>query len=425
MAAEGLRRIGFVSTRLSGTDGVSLEVRKWSDVLARLGHVCFCFAGESDWAAERSYVVPEAHFHHPEVQDLNASLFGLTVRSPETTRRIQEMKQHLTVHLRRFVRSFDLDLLIVENALAIPMHVPLGLALTAFIAEEGTPVIAHHHDFAWERSRFWPNAVADYLRSAFPPILPSVHHVVINSIAADQLARRTGARATLIPNVMDFDSPPPTDEPGTGGWADDLRSTLGVEPDESLLLQPTRVVPRKGIERAIELARRLQRRCVLVISHASGDEGTAYEAYLRRHADLMGVRVVFAAETVAHCRGRTSDGRKIYALSDVYRKADLVTYPSVIEGFGNAFLEAVYYRRPIVVNRYDVFRADIEPKGFDVVAFDGFVQEETVRRVETILEDGALEAQIVAHNYSLGQQHYSYRTLERRLAVVLDECAET
>lgn len=38
-------RIGFVSSRLSTTDGVSLEAEKWSHVLARLEHQCFYFAG--------------------------------------------------------------------------------------------------------------------------------------------------------------------------------------------------------------------------------------------------------------------------------------------------------------------------------------------------------------------------------------------
>ena len=39
MEANGGRRIGFVSTRLSGTDGVSLEAAKWSAVLERRGRV--------------------------------------------------------------------------------------------------------------------------------------------------------------------------------------------------------------------------------------------------------------------------------------------------------------------------------------------------------------------------------------------------
>jgi glycosyltransferase involved in cell wall biosynthesis len=393
-----------------------LETRKWGDVLTGLSHECFCFAGTSDWPEERSYVVPQAHFQHPEVRELNASLFGINTRSPETSQAIQQLKEYLKTHLRRFVRTFDLDLLIVENALAIPMHVPLGLALTEFIAEMGIPTIGHHHDFSWERARFWPNAASDYLRSAFPPTLPSIRHVVINSIAAEQLAFRTGVGSTLIPNVMDFESPPADSD----AYAADLRSTLDIAVDELLILQPTRIVPRKGIERAIELVRHLKSPATLVISHASGDEGTTYEAYLQNYAKLMDVRALFGADLFDHHRQETPDGRKIYALDDAYKVADLVTYPSSLEGFGNALLEAVYHRRPIVVNRYEVFRTDIQPKGFEIIAFDGFVTQETVRQVEALLQDPARRAEMVDHNYALGQRYYSYRALERGLRSLLD-----
>ena len=80
-------------------------------------------------------------------------------------------------------------------------------------------------------------------------------------------------------------------------------------------------------------------------------------------------------------RGLTEDGRKIYTLGDVYPHADLVTYPSSIEGFGNAFLEAVYYRRPILVNNYSIYEVDIKPKGFRAVWFDGFISTETLKQV--------------------------------------------
>lgn len=410
-------RIGFVSTRLAGTDGVSLEARKWSRVLTAMGHECFYFAGEIDFPPERSYMVPEAHFQHPEVQALNQVLFGRTVRSSETSQAVQGLKECLKSHLYRFAEAFALDLLIVENALAIPMNVPLGLALMEFIAEVGMPTIGHHHDFAWERPRFWPNAAQDYLSSAFPPRFPFVQHVVINSIAANQLALRKGASSTLIPNVMDFDSPPPERD----GFAGDLHSVLDIDPGEALLLQPTRIVPRKGIEYAVELVRRLDLPATLLISHASGDEGGTYEAYLREYAELMDARVVFAADLFDHHRRQTADGGKTYALRDAYQAADLVTYPSKVEGFGNALLEAVYYRCPIVVSRYDVFRTDIEPKGFEVVSFDGFITGEAVRQVTTLLQEPDLRAEMVDHNYDLGRQYYSYGRLEESLSRLLDD----
>jgi glycosyltransferase involved in cell wall biosynthesis len=411
-------RIGFISTRLAGTDGVSLETVKWSNILTGLGHECFYFAGESDWPEERTHLVPEAHFEHPEIQALNTDLFDNYSRSAQTSRRVQAITNHLKDHLYEFIRSFRLDLLIVENALSIPMNIPLGLALTELIAETNITTIAHHHDFAWERGRFKITAASDYQLGAFPPILPSIQHGVINSYAARQLALRTGISSTLIPNVMDFDSPPP--EPDA--YAADLRPVLDIGPDEYLLLQPTRVVPRKRIERAIELARRLDVKCTLVISHSSGDEGTAYETYLRDYADLMGVRVLFATDRMAHHRGQTPDGRKIFALADVYQQADLVTYPSTVEGFGNAFLEAIYYRRPIVVSTYEIYRRDIQPKGFRVVEFGDFITEDTIHQAQAVLRDPALAAEMTKHNYELGRRHYSYRTLEKRLVALISEC---
>jgi hypothetical protein len=118
--------------------------------LTSLGHDCFYFAGEVDFPSGRSYVVPEAHLAHPDVELLHDGSFGRTVRSPEALQAVRRLKEHLKTHLHRFADGFDLNLVIAENAFAIPMNVPLGLALTEFVAEREIPPIAHHHDFAWE-----------------------------------------------------------------------------------------------------------------------------------------------------------------------------------------------------------------------------------------------------------------------------------
>ena len=435
------RRIGFVSTRFAGTDGVSLETSKWAAVLERMGHTCFYFAGQSDRPADRTRVVPEAYFGHEAIDSISKSAFEdehppvenlaedvdseqweiyrasftRRFRSPAVTDRIHELRRYLEEEIRAFVRQFDIELLIVENALTIPMNIPLGLALTEFIAETGFPVIAHHHDFYWERQRFLVNCVWDYLAMAFPPTLPSIRHVVINSLAARELAFRAGVSAMIVPNVMDFDRlPNPPD-----GYTADIREALGVAADELLILQPTRVVQRKGIEHAIELTRRLGLRARLVISHASGDEGNGYETRLREYAKLMGVSVNFEAEIIRDARGRTVDDRKVYTLDDVYPSADLVTYPSTIEGFGNAFLEAIYFRRPLVVNNYSIYDVDIKPKGFRVIEFNGFITDATVHDARHMLASPRLAQEIAEHNYRLARRFFSYAVLERRLQLLL------
>src|SRR5690606_7249704 len=130
----------------------------------------------------------------------------------------------------------------------------------------------------WERERFVVNGVTDYLQAAFPPALHGIEHVVINSMAQKALARRFGLGSTIIPNILDFETPPP----GIDDYNADLRREIGLADDDLLILQPTRVVARKGIEHAIELVRRLDDpRAKLVISHPAGDEGSAYMQLLR------------------------------------------------------------------------------------------------------------------------------------------------
>lgn len=410
-------RIGFISTRFAGTDGVSLETRKWVTVLESMGHECCFFAGESDWPDERSFVVDEAHFKHPDVQDLNRDLFDDYKRDPETSHRIRNLQNYLKEKLHQFIQRFEPKLLIIENAFSLPMNVPLGLALTELIAETALPTIAHHHDFTWERNRFSVSAAEDYLRASFPPTLHHINHVVINSFAKRQLALRTGVASTLIPNVMDFE----TSLQETGQFAENLRSELGIDQDAYLLLQPTRIVPRKRIELAIELTRRLNLKCCLVITHESGDEGVTYEKYLRDYAHLMDVDVRFASERFAQERGETSGGSKVYSLKDAYLQADLVTYPSIIEGFGNAFLEAIYYKRPIMISTYEIFKTDIQPKGFELITFADFIEEQCIQRAEEVLQNKELAEEMVEKNFELGRRHYSYSILEHRLEALIDE----
>ncbi len=406
-----VHNVGFVATRLAGTDGVSLEAEKWAEVFEQAGFNCYYLAGELDTPAERSYAIPEAHFHHPAIQDIYQRCFGVKKRSIRVTEKIQRYKVLLKEHLYRFIEKFDIHLLVPENTLTIPLHLPLGIALTEVISETAIPTIAHHHDFFWERQHFLTNAVWEYLNMAFPPHLPSISHVVINTSADNQLSLRTGISSTVIPNVMDFENPPAA----VDDYASDVRASLGIDDDELFILQPTRVVKRKGIEHAIELVHRIGRKAKLVISHASGNEGYDYEQRIREYSTIMGVDTRFVSTIINEERGLSADGRKIYTLDDIYPHADLVTYPSNFEGFGNAFLEAVYFRKPIVVNTYSIYQMDIKPKGFDVIEIDGYVTDEAIRNTIAILDNPERVQAMVDRNYAIAAQCYSYRVLRRKL----------
>jgi len=410
-----MKRVGFVSTRIAGTDGVTLETYKWYQILERNGYECFFFAGELDTPEDRSFLEPRAHFDHPEILEVHDRSFERTTRQTSLSAKIQELKDFLKSRLYEFCDQFNIDLLIPENALTIPMNIPLGWAITELIAETGTPTIAHHHDFSWERKRFLINAVQDHLQCCFPPNLPSVRHVVINSEASRQLSFRRGISNIVVPNVFDFASPPP---PPPNGKL--FREELGFDEDDLFILQPTRIVPRKWIERAVELVSLMHlKRPRLVVSHESGDEGNLYAQRVEEYAERLGVDVIYVGDKVGSARCFSVESDRKYTMDDAYQNADLVTYPSGYEGFGNAFLEAIYFKKPVVVNRYSIFVEDIEPCGFEVNTFESFVTRELVERTKKMLASENL-GWTVEKNYELGRRFFSYEVLEKKLLPLIE-----
>lgn len=63
-------------------------------MLKRLGHTSFYFAGISDWDPDRTMVVPEANFKHPEIRTINQVAFSQKERPREISDEIQKLKDH-------------------------------------------------------------------------------------------------------------------------------------------------------------------------------------------------------------------------------------------------------------------------------------------------------------------------------------------
>ena len=401
--------IGFISTRLAGTDGVTLETEKVAQVLRRAGHEDFYCAGELDGALlERGIEAPELHFEDAVAVSLGQRAFGLGEADGTLLADIEARAEELLEPLRAFVRAFGIDFVVVQNAFAIPMQLPLAQALARLLQETGLPALAHNHDFYWERERFLTNNVQQFLDTYFPPDLPRLRHATINSLAQRELKRRRGLESVVIPNVFDF----ATEPPGIDDYNRDFRREMMIGEGDWLILQPTRVVPRKGIELSIELLARLgDPRAKLVITHRAGDEGMEYLERLQELASDKEVDLRYVADRVGAQRGTGPEGERIYSLWDAYAHADLVTYSSLFEGFGNALLETIYFRRPALVNRYEVYKADIGPLGFQFAEIDGAITDEAVAQVREWLENPASVAPVVEHNYALAAQHFSYEAL--------------
>ena len=166
-------KIGFVSTRLAGYDGVSLETDKWATVSKRLGHEVYYCAGELGQGLP-GMLVPEMHFASEENIWICRHAYGELSGHPELFTRIARQQQIIKGQLLRFIRRYGIDLIVLQNVLAVPIQIPLALALQEVIAETAIAAIAHNHDFYWERDCYQPAAVQEILDLVFPIDLPSI-----------------------------------------------------------------------------------------------------------------------------------------------------------------------------------------------------------------------------------------------------------
>ena len=453
-----MKTIGIFHYQVGGTDGVSLEIEKWKHVLEEMGHTVHLCAGHL--GAAEGTLIEEMYHHRPDAERLNANTFWkLDDYDGEATYSAElfSLADAVEHKIRAFVEKKGIDFLIPQNVWSVAASPSVGIALARVMVDLGLPTLAHNHDFYWERTSGVALTCATAIELAdkyLPPRDPLAQHVVINSLAQHELAARKGIESTVVPNIFDFDAPPwqPDD------YNRDFRARLGLRENDVIILQATRIVQRKGIELAVDFVKALDTpgrrarlkarglydgrsfdddsRIVFVLAGYARDDVTGgYVLNLKQKIERAGIDALFIEDMVEGQR-QTRDGDKVYSLWDTYVFADFVTYPSLWEGWGNQFLEALRARLPVMLFEYPVYQTDIGDKGFRIVSLGAEVQgrddlglaqvaphviEAAADQALELLADARLRQETVEHNFRLGRQHYSLESLRGYLAPLMDE----
>jgi len=451
-----MKTIGIVHYKVGGTDGVSLEIDKWKTVLEDMGHAVHLCAG--DLGQLEGTLIEELYHHLPDVERLNTDTyikFGGYSDEAEYRVKLEDLAETIEDGLSNFVRQKGINYLIIENLWSNSTSPPAALAASRLVRSTGISTLAHHHDFYWERVdgiALTNRTALDLVEKHMPPRFSCIQNVVINDLAQEELLERKGIYSRVIPNVFDFESDPwRPDE-----YNRDFRQQLGFTEADVLILQATRIVPRKGIELSFDFVNalnhperraRLERhglydgrsftkdsRIVLILAGYTEDEITGeYIKKLKRKRDETAVDAIFIEDVIGGSR-RTENGKKIFSLWDTYVYADFVTYPSYWEGWGNQLLEALRAKLPLMLFEYPVYKADIEDKGLSVVSLgseltageDGLVHvparkiEEAADQAIDLLVDSSLREEIVESNFEIGRRHYSLDALSKHLQPIID-----
>jgi len=443
----GKKHLGIIHFRLGQRDGVSLEIDKRIKLLQKHPLKITLIGGNiHPHYPQESHYFPWLDLDRPQTQEIfHGFLKGSFASTTEAQKRYYQLEQRYYRAWCHLFQERQFDFLLIHNLLSLPLILPATTALVRALDHYQIPSLALNHDFWFNRDYFQvsPYRFVRMILSQLPPKRSFIHHQVINSLDQKELLRRRAIRAERIGDYWDFDQPPLERDQ----FNQDFLAHFGLKENDFLILQATRIVPRKAIENsilfAVELKRQLKKhlpwrlnqkrltstsRVVLFCSNFPDLDYHWYQEKLEQLARAQGVTVIWAHDQIALHRSQHQK-QKIFSFWDPYLFADLVTYPSIKEGFGNQFLEAVFFKKPIVLFEYPVFRVDIKPEGYRYISLGqrsyrrqgfNFVPRKQIRKAAEkalhLLSQPQLCREWAEINFRLARRHHSFDRLSQDLA---------
>lgn len=290
---------------------------------------------------------------------------------------IAALTQRCLAVLREHCAGFST--LVAHNVLAMPFNLPLTLAVRRLAEDPSGPaVLGWNHDSPYlypEHDSRLDSPPWTVLRDP----AGAVRWITISSARqAEFAALYGGVVPAVVPNGID-----PARflklEPSTTQMAREQ----GLLEADLVLVQPSRLHPRKNVELSIRVLRALRdtgRDARLVVTGAHDPHDPSARGYARRLRSLaveLGVAdaVVLVAEYVFADGVRLQPSEVV--MRDLYHVADVLFLPSRSEGFGLPLLEAGLIRLPVAcadipvlrgIGGEDVYRFRLDARPEDIAA---------------------------------------------------------
>ncbi len=252
------------------------------------------------------------------------------------------------------------------------------------VRDEGAPVVVvrtvHHVD------DFTTPALIECQERA---IVEPDHVLVVSRQWQEILDRDYGVRADVVPNGVDgarFSRRP------TAGLVEALRARVGAK-DRPLLLAVGGIEPRKGSTYLLEALSILKVQATRppVLAIVGGHSFQDYRGYREHALDVARSLDLVVGDDFVEVG--TVPEEEIAAW---YRAADLLTFPSVKEGFGLVVIEAMAAGLPVVATELPVFREYLVD-GRDALLVPPADPAAIAGAVTRLLVDERLRAGCIAH----------------------------
>lgn len=434
------KRFLIVHFRVGKTDGVSLEIGAWKKILQSQGAEVALCSGPVSIGAD--YVINNLEQQlNPNIYKIDNEAFG-GLKEFKSKKELKEAvlreQSVLEKEFAKVIEDYNPTNIIISNIFAVGEGIHAAGALTKVLDRYRIPTTLVNHDFYWENNRHMnPSTkfIEEQLNRYFPIEREYVKNYCINRIGQQSLLEKKGIKSDIIYDTFNYRQK---------CWK--KRSSItkyllekGVVENALVVLQATRVVRRKNIEIAIDFVKELSTRkkelngilydgrifdfnkdpILFVISGYVEKRDEKYLDNLLAYGKQCNVPIIYLG----------NDMHKRYELFDIYPYADIITYPSEYEGFGNQLLEAVFAKKQVVLFEYPVYKTDIRDKQFEFLSLgdekeidinSGF-SKISKKKMKRVVDDAIFRLKSPEEyckycdmNFDIASSHFSYEnTLEQ------------
>ncbi|MCK4650830.1 glycosyltransferase family 4 protein [Candidatus Babeliales bacterium] len=448
------KKIAIVHYRVGKTDGVSLEIEKRKQILESMGHVVKLICGPIQNGA--NFIIDEFEFENPEIKRIKENSFKNfsknDLKPNQLLKKINSISQTIETKFLDYYKKEKFDIILIHNIFSLGLHLPAALAFYNISKKLEIPIIATHHDFYWERKTFKTptnNFIKNFLEKYIPPKNNNIIHICINSLAQKDLKSKRNIDSIIFPDVFDFGQNPWIKD----NYNSDLLEKIGAKQNDLIVLQATRIVQRKGIEIAIQFVKELEKQkekligkrlyngkiitkdssVILLLTGYPEKFDLSYFEKLKKEAKKYKINAKFIHEIINSKRSY-KNWQKKYSLWDAYVFADIVTYTSLWEGWGNQFIEAVFAKKPIVVFEYPVFKKDIKKEGYFIISLGEKLEYNNkiglVKIRKKIVKNAVNQAienltsnktqKFLEKNFNIGKMYHGFDSLKNFLRKLLN-----
>ena len=397
--------IGVIIPEIGGYTPLSLEFRKWHQIMKDLDHEVHIITGKSGIFLNNVTVLSELNQENEQNLALCSKLYDITDQDTEELEEIERASAKVQSIIQTWFKQNNIELLLIENYFSIPLNLTVTYGLYKCIQEIDCKIIIKHHD-AFYRNNIEQVTQSLFIKkimlTCFPVQKEGVYHICTNRYIRKYLSEQCGLSAVIIPYVVNFkEALPEVQEKRL-----DINELFMIEQGDKVLINFSEIYPSSNIKEIIKLMKRIndQKFKIVSIVKEHMDFGDYYD-YLNNLIKEEGLasRLILIKESVISEKSN-------HQINELFSMSKgIITLNSGV-GYGQPIHMAIKHKCPLLFcTEAKLGWIEMTDLGCKHIPISETLTDEDIQKINHYINTDLTWGE---ENHALIKQHYSMSLLQ-------------